>query len=987
MKRGQAENSPVRMAHGGRRVVLSVVLAAGMFGAVRAEKISNEFVEVAFDRQEGTFSVRDRSTGEVVLDRATIGATTRVRGGHWSFAVRAVTNRVFGSGTRLTATVRDDSIGARWGFSDADYQYPGSMNGSQPLYTYTLYAGHPALIMGFGVKAPKWYRCRFREATVLLGGRWLPGQAIAQARTINSAAGAEPAHLKDGLTRLSANGLVWTGLANGRRRTLVAGGLGYDAFGKYAELVDGSLTLTANDPVGVLLDIPCERLFEGDTFYLDCVTRDPFAAAERYGRAMRTVNNCSPNVYDFPLLCGWAVGALSHLGNINTSAKLVEELDIANAKGYCRYCKVGVRLEPDTYCYRHNGNTEQGWYDDAHWSRFGHLVKPYDTFAKWCAAVTARNGIPYTYIQVGMPSHDFERQHKDWMLFNTDAGTERQHRHHQPFVSYDFTDAGLVEHYRQTWARLRRDGMRGIKFDYPETGYRPEGGFDDVRMSAVQVYRAYFRLAKEGLGPESFLDERNLGESGRPCLDATAGTVDTQRTWTDSNKFDSRMITTDGLRWFKMRTVFNYYPDAKAVHGLPEGVRRALLTTVYLTSGRIELATSFRLFTPQMVRELSRLYPEYREPWSARPIDAFLPGTVNPRVYDLELTPDEHRVMLFNPDRHPAAVGTALGGDRAGDGALGLEPSAQWHVFAFWDDAYAGLLGATDRIEMNLAAQNCEIFRVTKARGRPQVVSTTRHVLQGWMDVKGETWDAAKRTLTAEATCIPDGDEETVTVAAFGPGGRTVYPVVSATVPYAVTNGLVRLRLKGSGRFTVRFGEPVSGPGAVPTRFGAPRSLPPDPKQVKLPPKPPKPTVFAETLTPLAARTGWGNGIRRGRSYNGPITLGREVFAHGIAIHANGHATYRRDPKWKRFVAVCGVDESQRRHRQSSVVFRVIAEHPGGESDLAVSPVITFGGIERWHFNCKIPDGVTAIRLESGDADDGDKSDHGNWADCGFLMK
>ena len=103
---------------------------------------------------------------------------------------------------------------------------------------------------------------------------------------------------------------------------------------------------------------------------------------------------------------------------------------------------------------------------------------------------------------------------------------------------------------------------------------------DDIHASATQVYRRYFAIAREGLGKEAYLDERNLGECGRPCLDATAGIVDTQRTWSDSNKFDPRMITTDGLRWFKMRTVFNYYPDSKAIHGLLEGVRRSMLTTV-----------------------------------------------------------------------------------------------------------------------------------------------------------------------------------------------------------------------------------------------------------------------------------------------------------------------------------------------------------------------------------------------------------------------
>ena len=73
----------------------------------------------------------------------------------------------------------------------------------------------------------------------------------------------------------------------------------------------------------------------------------------------------------------------------------------------------------------------------------------------------------------------------------------------------------------------------------------------------------------------------------------TAGVVDTQRTWTDSNKYVPGMVTISGLRWYKNRTVFNYYPDTKAVHNLSPEIRRSMLTMVYLTSGRIDLSTSF----------------------------------------------------------------------------------------------------------------------------------------------------------------------------------------------------------------------------------------------------------------------------------------------------------------------------------------------------------------------------------------------------------
>ena len=771
--------------------------------------LSNGVASVSFNVAEGTFTIRD-SEGRVRLADAGVGATSVKRGAAFKATADEV-NDAFGHGARITFTVRDDTAGARWGFHAAGYQHPHSKGAWEPVYTYTLYDDSPALIASFGVKTPVWYRRRLMGATVLRGGKWLGGTGttgilpVENPVTINSAAGAEPAHLIPGLTRNSANGLVATGLVDGRRRTLVAGGLQYDAFGKMAEIDDGSLTLYAADEVGVLVEPGTNMLFSADTFYIDAVTDDPFASAEAYGRAMRKANGADPNVYDFPLLCGWAVGALSKLGNINNAPALVKELDMANEKGFTKYSKVGVRLEPDYYCYGNHGNTEQGWYDDEHWAKYRHLRAPYDTFAKWCAAIKERHGIPYTYIQVGMPSDDFAIAHRDWMIFNSTNRIERKHMHHRPYVTYDMSDKGMADHMLSVWKRLRADGMQGIKFDYPETGYNPQGGFEDIHASATQVYRRYFALARDGLGKEAYLDERNLGECGRPCLDATAGIVDTQRTWSDSNKFDPRMITTDGLRWFKMRTVFNYYPDSKAIHGLSEGVRRSMLTTVYLTSGRIELATSFRLFTPEMTHDLSRLYPEYREPFAARPIDAFKKGTINPSVYDLELKPTWHQVMLFNPEKTRATVKTALCGDRATDGALGLDPTAKWRVHSFWNDAYLGILGAGDALEVEMNGLECEMFRVTKAEAHPQVVSTTRHVLQGWMDVADEKWDAAERILSGTAKYIAPGTTECVVVAADTADGK-VFPFVKAEVSpedaavgvkvaAVETNGTVRIAL------------------------------------------------------------------------------------------------------------------------------------------------------------------------------------------------
>ena len=975
--------------------------------------LSNGVASVVFNVSTGTFTIRDVD-GRVRLADAGVGATGVKRGAAFTATTDEV-NDAFGHGARVTFTVRDDTAGARWGFHAAGYQHPHSKGAWEPVYTYTLYDDSPALIASFGVNTPVWYRRRLMGATVLRGGKWLDGsrgtRAPADSVTINSAAGAEPAHLIPGLTRNSANGILVTGLVGGKRRTLVAGGLQYDAFGKMAELDDGTLTLYAADEVGVLVEPGTNQLFSADTFYIDAVTDDPFASAEAYGRAMRKANGADPNVYDFPLLCGWAVGALSKLGNINNAPALVKELDMANEKGFTKYSKVGVRLEPDYYCYGNNGNTEQGWYDDAHWAKYGHLRPPYETFAKWCAAIKERHGIPYTYFQVGMPSDDFAIAHRDWMIFNSTNRIERKHMHHRPYVTYDFTDKGMSAHMLAMWKRLRKDGMQGIKFDYPETGYNPQGGFDDIHASATQVYRRYFALAREGLGKEAFLDERNLGECGRPCLDATAGIVDTQRTWSDSNKFDPRMITTDGLRWFKMRTVFNYYPDSKAIHGLLEGVRRSMLTTVYLTSGRIELATSFRLFTPEMTHDLSRLYPEYREPFAARPIDAFKKGVVNPTVYDLELAPTWHQVMLFNPEKKRATVKTALCGDRATDGALGLDPQAKWRVHSFWDDEYLGILGAKDSIEIEMNGLECEMFRFTKAETRPQVVSTTRHVLQGWMDVADEKWDAAGRVLSGTAKYIASGTTESVVIAADTADGK-VFPLIRTEVSpedaaagvkvcAVETNGTVRVALTvpmarevkwrvvfGAGRTGCQPVQRANGRTGRSTMYLS-RPLPVEYQPQNPGPVPPAPQVRIETLKPVKQKAGWGGGIRLGKGYDGEIRIQNSTYKGGMAIHGPGYATFARKPEWKRVVAVVGIDESQRVQNQSSIVFKIVGVGKDGkkEKELATSPYMMFGGTERWHFNVALPDDVAFVKFVVTDGGDGDKSDHGDWAECGFIEK
>ena len=706
--------------------------------------LANGQVELQIDAANRRLSITDSKTKAVLVDQAWMAADGwgRNERGHpdgWKGWEVSLTHEsvqdAFGTGGRLMVALSSGKRAAA-----ATY-----------LFSYTLYDGSGAVFMGFGLRNTRTFDLRLMNAAPLVGANLWPGQQVAHVMTLNGAAGAEAARVTPGTSRESANSLMLTCTAEGRRRTAVWGGLANQDFGKWAAWRDSTLECSAKDPVGRLVDAGT-TYWAADTFYLDVTTADPFVSLEQYGRAMRLANHARPNVYDFPVLCGWGVGALSHLPNVNNSAKLVGELEAAQKAGVTRYTKVGIRLEPDSYCYD-DGNTEQGWWDDAHWAKFRHLVPPYDTLAKWCAAIRERDGIPYTYFQVGMPSDDYARAFPNQMLFKDSSRLQVKHPHHQPLVSYDYTAAEFQKHMQAVWTRLRKDGMHGIKFDYPETGWRPEGGFENRHATAAYAYREVFRLCREGLGPEACIDERNIGESGRPCLDLAAGLVDTQRDWGDSNQFVPAMITIGGLRWYKNRTVFNYYPDSKTVHDCTREVRRAMLTMVFLTSGRIDLATSFTLFTPDIVHDFSRIYPVYREPFTARPLDAFT-GVTDPQVYDLELTPDWHQVALFNTSTKTGPVAVALSGDRVTTGALGLDPSASYYVYDFWSDTLVGKWPGTAQVERTLGPSHCAMLSIRTVQPHPQVLSTDRHVLQGWVDLADVKWDAAAKVLSGTARAI-----------------------------------------------------------------------------------------------------------------------------------------------------------------------------------------------------------------------------------------
>ncbi|HLA86221.1 MAG TPA: hypothetical protein VJL29_15645 [Thermoguttaceae bacterium] len=568
----------------------------------------------------------------------------------------------------------------------------------------------------------------------------------------------------------------------------------------------------ADDPVGRRVD-PGERYLPDDRFYVDLSTDDPFEAAEKYGLAVRTAQQAAPNPYTFPTICSWYAGVTfepgaqnhpekSHYGIATTSGH-VAEMDFIHTTGFLNYSTVALRLVPDNY----TPNNPQGWWDDRHWQEQGFYTKPYETSEKWGRAVRERGGLAITYFQSDRVSADFRQTHPEMLLSG--------HR------TLDYTKPEVQRHMAAVYAALRGN-VSGMMFDYCDEFWcfnLAPGGFYDARATAASVYRLMFQLAKTGLGPRSWIHERPVYNPGS---DAAVGLIDSQRTSGDTAAISPGLIARSGLRWYKNRVLFAYDMDSKSLldawkqtspGSTDRDGRRMMLTMSYVTASRLLMATSFRDLSREAIHDLSRVFPFHSEPKSARPLDAFTTAGP-PTVYDFAVTPDWRQLTLLNTDGvRETTLTVALSGEQA-DGAMGLDPKAEYYVYDFWNDTFVGRVAGGGKLRQTLRPGEARMLSVHRVEPRPQFLSTNRHVMQGYLDmVARPQWDADNRELRGTSKIV-GSEPYQVILAANGHQAVTAWTdgTEAQVESIAGHKGLLRLTIESRENADVTWTVEFTGP-------------------------------------------------------------------------------------------------------------------------------------------------------------------------------
>ena len=97
---------------------------------------------------------------------------------------------------------------------------------------------------------------------------------------------------------------------------------------------------------------------------------------------------------------------------------------------------------------------------------------------------------------------------------------------------------------------------------------------------------------------------------------------------------------------------------------------------------------------------------------------------------------------------------------------LGLDADAQFLVYDFWSDRFAGTCRAS--LSVPLKKQSCKLFAIRRLLGRPQILSVNRHITQGGVCIESMGWDEGSGTLSA-SMALPPTEKFVATV--FAPNG------------------------------------------------------------------------------------------------------------------------------------------------------------------------------------------------------------------------
>ena len=401
-------------------------------------------------------------------------------------------------------------------------------------------------------------------------------------------------------------------------------------------------------------------------------------------------------------------------------------------------------------------------------------------------------------------------------------------------TSLDLTRPEVQTHLVELARTLKGWGFNYFKMDglwtgsvteqiYVNDGYKDDNignhrPFHNPDVTNIEALRSGLKLLRKAAGPGVFFSGCCASQNMR-SLSGAIGLVDSMRIGPD-NGFDWQDyrqevmhpegggIVTGPIRgnrlYFLHGRVWWNDPDPIYVRPAVKLNHAQLLASWLSVSGTFSLMSDWLpSLPPERLDILKRCLPPHHA--TARPVDYF--ESVMPGIWLATGTEEHVRrdvLGLYNWDSELKRIGY----DAA---KAGLDGSATYHAFDFWSQQ--PLPDFKGQFKFNVPAESCRVVALRQAEDHPLLVSTSRHITQGIVDVTGEQWDNRSTTLSAASQVVANDPCE-LRIAGLTDGGMRWRPVAVEVARQDRANGVTASirpnKEDGEGWCRVRLSSPLS---------------------------------------------------------------------------------------------------------------------------------------------------------------------------------
>lgn len=262
------------------------------------------------------------------------------------------------------------------------------------------------------------------------------------------------------------------------------------------------------------------------------------------------------------------------------------------------------------------------------------------------------------------------------------------------------------------------DGQPIVVEEYGKTR-----AFMQAPGEAAPLYRRTVQAIRDAIGPRRYL----LGCWGLPI--EGMGIMDGSRTGGDVVRGWGGFLTAlEPTMQFYYQHNIAWYTDPDVMlarNPLTLDQTRAWATLQGLTGQALFVSDRLMDLSRDRVEILHKVFPAA----DIRPLDLF-PSPRNKRIWDLKINHLGRAYDVVGAFNYATDRADQVRLDWAD---LGLPAKAPVHVFDFWNQEYLGAWEAG--MAVDLAPTSCRALALVPSDGTIQLVSTNRHLTQGWVDL------------------------------------------------------------------------------------------------------------------------------------------------------------------------------------------------------------------------------------------------------------